>query len=264
MKQLVLSAILVAISLFIGAQTVKASDIPNSEAPVAFIELIEVPAQDLDGFIADWNARSETARKASGFISTTLYRALLSDAKYQLINITQWQSYDLWAADNHENSKTAGGFYRPAAWSINIYEGVFRADDVQSSIRKEPLLEGAQKDPRIKFPELPFVFINLMEMKTEDVYSFIADWKTRSKLMGQMPAAMGSTLYHSVLPDNNFQIVNVSQWQSYNGFIDAINDPTYAEQLSSDLGHTPSIKLIRGFYRPVASYMKTYEDNNRN
>ncbi len=262
MKLFNLSVLFAAAGLLFGSPAVKASDMPNPEAPVAFLELIEVPAQDINQYIADWNERAATAGQASGYISATLYRSLLAGARYQLVAVTQWQSYDAWAAANSgANAKPAGGLYRPAAWSSNIYAESFQGND--SGAAQSTPLQRAEKDPEIKFPELPFVFINLMEMGADDIDPFVADWRVRSKIMGQMHSAMGSTLYRSVLPDNTFPIVNVSQWQSYNGFIDANNDPVYAEKLTADLGHIPSIKLTRGFYRPVASHTHTYNADIR-
>ncbi len=246
MKQLILS---ILFAVIIGAQTVNAFDIPNPEAPVATIEPIEIPARDIDWFVADWNKRSETMGQAPGYISATLYRSLLAGARYQLIAITQWQSYTA-------SHASTGGVYRPAAWSTNTYAE--SSESGEGGVREDASLQRVKKDPEIKFPEQPFVFINLMEMSAADVGPFVADWRVRSRIMGQMRAAMGSTLYRSLLPDHTFQIVNVSQWQSYNGFVDANNNPVYAEKLAADLGHTPSIKLTRGFYRPVATYAQTY------
>ena len=242
------------------AQVKKNLEIPDPEAPVTLINLIEVTGKDIDKFVADWNNESKIMGQKPGFISATLYRSLLSDAKYQIINISQWQSYDAWKAENKDSGKQlTESLYRPTAWSTNTYEKSFQTEKQTVNDKREPL-QRVQKDPEIKFPESPFVFINLMEMNAEDVSPFVLDWRVRSKVIGQMPSAIGSTLYRTVLSDNRFQIVNVSQWQSYNGFVEANNDPIYTQELNSDLEHTPSIKLTRGFYRPVGSYTHIYTD----
>lgn len=269
----VLLCIVASVMLFaVNAQAAEDQKISDKASVVCIIDCMDMPAQDIERFVADWNERAKTAGQAPGFITATLYRSLIAGARYQIINVSQWQSYDAWVAANNnpvyasqlsQDGQTAGikrtrGFYRPAAWSTNTYSASFEGDK-QPSGKKGAPLQRAQKDPEIKYPESPFVFINLMEMETADTSRFIADWQVRSKVMGQMPAAMGSTLYKSLLPGTSFQVVNVSQWQSYNGFIDANNDPTYAQELTSDLGHTPSIKLTRGFYRPVASSTHIYQ-----
>ncbi len=116
----------------------------------------------------------------------------------------------------------------------------------------------AEKNPNFEKPDEPFTFINIFEIAEKDIDQFVSDWQSRSKIMGQMPGAITATLYKSVLPENKFQLVNVSLWQSYNAFLDATNDQTYAKRLSDDLDHTPSIKINRGFYRPVATTTHFY------
>ncbi len=251
----ILCIALLAAGVLIGVRAFWTSSSLAVGAPIVAMELIEMPAQDIDGFVADWNKHAAVIRQAPGHITTTLYRSLLAGVRYQLIQIAQWQSLDAWANSQGEKSASTA-IYRPAAWSTNTYADLAAHEAHE---RRKPL-ERVQKDPEITFPEWPFMFINLMEINPSEVDSFVSDWRIRSKVMGQMPAAMGSTLYRSVHPDQRFQIVNVSQWQSYDGFIDANNNPDYAEKLESDLGHVPSIKLLRGFYRPVATQTHTYGD----
>ncbi|MDR2981384.1 MAG: antibiotic biosynthesis monooxygenase [Puniceicoccales bacterium] len=275
MQKIITLIVMLAAGLSARAQVAKDPGIPNPEAPVVFINLMGIVPEDIDQFVADWNERAKIMGQVPGYITATLYRSLLSGARYQLINIAQWQSYDAWVAANNNPSyvkqlsndlghtvsiKPTQSFYRPAAWSTNTYVGSFPGSDKQPAAQKGPSLQRVQKDPEIESPGLPFVFINLMEMSAEDISPFVLDWRVRSKIMGQMPAAMGSTLYRALLPDNTYQIVNVSQWQSYDGFIEANNNPAYAQELTSDLRHTPSIKLTRGFYRPVATYTHIYTD----
>ncbi|EAA7091090.1 hypothetical protein FGH87_11315 [Salmonella enterica] len=129
----------------------------------------------------------------------------------------------------------------------------------QESQPPEALLDRVKKDPAFSHPDAPFVFINLMEMAPEDATMFIADWKIRSQLTRQQAGSMNATLYRAVLTDERYSIINVSQWQSYNAFVDAQNDPTYSRQLQNNLNQTSSIKLIRGFFRPVAYQIQTYD-----
>ncbi len=265
MKQWILSTIFVGIEILSGIEMINASNIQNPEASITFINLIEISTKDIDKFVLEWNKNSQTIGQTPGYISATLYRSLLRDAQYQLIATTQWQSYEAWMVAERSpiegvKIKGSGGLYRPTAWSTNTNAESFKESGKKASVPKGKPLKRAKKDPEIKFLEKPFVFINLMEMNSEDIASFVSDWKVRSKIMGQMSAAMGSTLYRSVEQDSTFKIVNVSQWQSYSGFIDANNDPAYAEKLEADLGHTSSIKLTRGFYRPVATYTHIYGD----
>lgn len=71
--------------------------------------------------------------------------------------------------------------------------------------------------------------------------------------MGQQPGFINANLLKSVLPDNRYQLINVSLWQSYDAWIAATNDPTYANQLSADLSHIKSIQVTRGMRRRLRS-----------
>ena len=70
---------------------------------------------------------------------------------------------------------------------------------------------------------------------------------------------MTATLYKTILPDSRYQIINVSQYQSYDAFVDSQNDPAYSRKLEADLNQASSIKLMRGFFRPIAYCAHTYE-----
>ncbi|RRJ97574.1 hypothetical protein Ga0100231_003465 [Opitutaceae bacterium TAV4] len=271
MNKILMSLLFTACVLPLSAQVQKNPTIKHPEEPFTFINLMEIKEADIDRFVADWNERSKIMGQLPGYITATLYKSLLADSQYQLITVGQWQSYDAWVAANNNPTyaqqlsadlgqapsiKLTRGFYRPTASSVHVY----RENTQQITAEKKEPLQRAKKDPNIKNSESPFVFINLMEMDQSDIPRFVSDWKVRSKVMGQMPAAIGSTLYRSLLPDNRHQIINVSNWQSYDGFIAANNDPTYAQELTNDLARTTSIKLTRGFYRPIASYTHIYGD----
>ncbi|WP_322060153.1 antibiotic biosynthesis monooxygenase family protein [Paraburkholderia sp. J63] len=115
------------------------------------------------------------------------------------------------------------------------------------------------RNPNIQNPEAPFYFINLLEIAEADIEQFVDDWNRRSKLMGQMPGFIRADLQKSLLPDHQYQLINVSLWQSYDAWVAAVDNPAYASELKTDLHRTSSVKVNRGFYRPVASYTHLYE-----
>ena len=59
---------------------------------VTFINVIEVSADDVDAFVAQWRERVAHMRTAPGFRDVRLHRALLPDARFQLVNVAQWDS----------------------------------------------------------------------------------------------------------------------------------------------------------------------------
>lgn len=68
---------------------------------VVFINAIELPAEEVDGFIEQWHARVAIMATAPGFRDVRLHRALLPNARFQLVNIAHW--------DSAEACEAAGG-----------------------------------------------------------------------------------------------------------------------------------------------------------
>ncbi|EFP4584412.1 hypothetical protein HX910_002233 [Salmonella enterica] len=250
LSQLLLIAFLITSGSALAATS---PEIKQPEAPITAITSINVSPGDIDSAVKAWDSRTASLTKAPGFISATLYQSVLPDHPWPLIEVAQWQSYTTWTkAHDNADRNLLTGFYRPAVAYVN-----FTAR--QEGQTSEALLDRVKKDPAFSHPGAPFIFINLMEMTPKDATTFIADWKIRSQLTRQQAGSMNATLYRAVLPDERYSIINVSQWQSYNAFVDAQNDPTYSRQLQNNLNQTSSIKLIRGFFRPVAYQIQTYD-----
>lgn len=59
---------------------------------VILLNPFEVPAGKEQEAVEYWERCAEVMRKAPGFISTRLHRAISADAHYQLINMAEWES----------------------------------------------------------------------------------------------------------------------------------------------------------------------------
>ncbi|MER7346563.1 antibiotic biosynthesis monooxygenase family protein [Streptomyces aurantiacus] len=59
---------------------------------VTFINVIEISADQVDEFIEQWRERVALMSTAPGFRDVRLHRALLPDARFQLVNIAHWDS----------------------------------------------------------------------------------------------------------------------------------------------------------------------------
>ncbi|NEW40110.1 antibiotic biosynthesis monooxygenase [Nocardia cyriacigeorgica] len=59
---------------------------------VTFINVLEVPAEHVDAFVEQWRERAALMRTAPGFRDVRLHRALLPDARFQLVNVAHWDS----------------------------------------------------------------------------------------------------------------------------------------------------------------------------
>jgi len=114
----------------------KNPEIKNPEAPFDFINLLEVPEDEMDQFVTDWKRRSAVMGQEAGFISADLEKSLLKDHKYQIINVAHWQSYNAWVDANNDDTyskklandlggtnhvKVTRGFFRPVASYTHLY-----------------------------------------------------------------------------------------------------------------------------------------------
>lgn len=63
-----------------------------SDQGVTFINVIELPAGEIDGFVAQWRERAALMRTAPGFRDVRLHRALLPGSRFQLVNVAHWDS----------------------------------------------------------------------------------------------------------------------------------------------------------------------------
>ncbi|NIH80320.1 antibiotic biosynthesis monooxygenase family protein [Amycolatopsis viridis] len=68
------------------------------ENGVTFINVIELPADEVDAFVEQWRERAKLMRDAPGFRDSRLHRAQLPDTRFQLVNVAHWDSAEAWEA----------------------------------------------------------------------------------------------------------------------------------------------------------------------
>ncbi|MEV4437099.1 antibiotic biosynthesis monooxygenase family protein [Streptomyces sp. NPDC049555] len=71
---------------------------PTDDTSVTFINVIEVPAEQVEMFIAQWRERARIMSTAPGFRDSRLHRAVTSQARFQLVNVAHWDSHEAWEA----------------------------------------------------------------------------------------------------------------------------------------------------------------------
>ena len=105
-----------------------ATPAPDVE-PMTFINVFDIPEDEIDTFVSRWEERSRFIRSSEGFLSAELYRAIDSDTRFKVINVTRWRSRAHFEAatnapdyradlDRYEQTSTwtpYRGFYRLAA-----------------------------------------------------------------------------------------------------------------------------------------------------
>lgn len=71
----------------------------ESEGPgVTFMNIFEIAPDAVDDFAESWAARARLMQSAPGFRNVLLHRALSPDTRFQLVNVAQWDSLELWQA----------------------------------------------------------------------------------------------------------------------------------------------------------------------
>jgi heme-degrading monooxygenase HmoA len=91
------------------------SRLVNTPGPaVTFINIFEISADHLDAFIAQWKQRAALMSTKSGFIDSRLHRARCSETRFQLVNVSHWESREAWEAatadpDFRQRTRTAQG-----------------------------------------------------------------------------------------------------------------------------------------------------------
>ncbi|EGE43785.1 antibiotic biosynthesis monooxygenase family protein [Streptomyces griseus] len=67
-------------------------------SPVTFINVFEISADELDAFVGKWEERARLMRDKPGFIDSRMHRARSADSRFQLVNVSHWESQEAWEA----------------------------------------------------------------------------------------------------------------------------------------------------------------------
>lgn len=71
----------------------------SADGPITVINVFELPAEQVEDFIAQWRIRAEIMAASPGFRDTRLHQAVSAQARFQLVNVAHWDSQaDLEAA----------------------------------------------------------------------------------------------------------------------------------------------------------------------
>jgi heme-degrading monooxygenase HmoA len=73
-------------------------DADSTDGAVTMINVIEIPADQVDAFLTGWHERAHIMSTLPGFRDYQLHRALLGDSRFQLVNIARWDSLEAFQA----------------------------------------------------------------------------------------------------------------------------------------------------------------------
>ena len=92
--------------------------------PVTLINPFEVPAGKEAEALAFWEKAAAFMKQQPGFISTRLHRALVPWARFQLINLAEWESVEHFeaVANNPEFQALVGPYMEVFPHYPGLYE----------------------------------------------------------------------------------------------------------------------------------------------
>lgn len=94
--------------------------------PVTFINVFDIAEDEIDTFISSWNERAQFITSAEGFISAELHRAIDSDTRFKVINVTKFASLAQFEAATHAPDYRAelDRYQESSTWTA--YRGFYR------------------------------------------------------------------------------------------------------------------------------------------
>src|ERR1700710_3266811 len=103
----------------------------TADGPVTFLNIFEIPREDIAVFTASWQERIALVDGAPGFRGGQLLEAVSEDERFQLVNVPRWDSLEAQQAatstpalrasvagarsDDRQRAVPNPGFYRVAA-----------------------------------------------------------------------------------------------------------------------------------------------------
>lgn len=91
----------------------------------------------------------------------------------------------------------------------------------------------------------PIVLINVFEVPAAEAEDFIAAWEMTRDYLVTQPGYIDTALHQSLVPDAEFQFVNVAHWRSAEDFAAAARNPGFLESASGMSGYRPHPALYR-------------------
>ena len=94
---------------------------------MTFINIFEVPVEQIDTFIAHWRELAKIMSTAPGFYDTRLHRALSSQTRFQIVNVAHWDSRQTWeaATANPEFQERLGALAEDAEVQFSANPGLY-------------------------------------------------------------------------------------------------------------------------------------------
>jgi heme oxygenase (mycobilin-producing) len=100
----------------------------TSAQPFVFVNALEMPADQVDAFLAGWQDRADFMCHQAGFRGYRMLRALSPEGRFQLINIARWDSVEAFqrATAEPDFQKQLQALNDNPAFDVTANPGLFR------------------------------------------------------------------------------------------------------------------------------------------
>ncbi|WP_454198160.1 antibiotic biosynthesis monooxygenase family protein [Nocardia sp. Marseille-Q1738] len=167
---------------------------------VISIDVFELSASNIHGFIEIWHDRCGYLSGTAGFRGAQLHRALNDDVRFPVVGVAHW--------DSAEHAISARNEPRRRQW----------LDALPAEVRASTALYETLYDfrpPTDRQVDGPGVtFMNIFEISPDSVDGFAVGWSDRARLMRSASGFRDVRLHRAVTPEARFRLVNVAHWDS--------------------------------------------------
>ncbi|MFD0365679.1 antibiotic biosynthesis monooxygenase family protein [Nocardia sp. GCM10030253] len=181
------------------------------------IDTIELPADRIDDFVAQWRQRAEIVSKADGFRDARLHRAIEQDGVLPLVMVAHWDS-----AEDKDVALSDPAFRNSAASSGGFATVRGALYTVAAEYRSVATPQGAG-----------ITFVNAFVLPADRVDEFATHWHGRAALMSRAPGFRDNRLHRAITQDAHFQLVNIAHWDSAEAWQAAGTDPAFQQRLAA-------------------------------
>jgi heme-degrading monooxygenase HmoA len=94
--------------------------------PITLINIFEIRRDDVDAFLQEWRERAAFLGRQPGFRSLRLHRALEPDARFQLVNVAQWDSTEALQAATAQDRFRQSAQRSVQEFAVAAYPAVYR------------------------------------------------------------------------------------------------------------------------------------------
>ena len=128
------------------------------DSAVVFVNVIELPADQVGAFVEGWHERADFMRHQPGFREYTLHRAALPSNRFQLINIARWESQEAFqaAVSDPQFHRQIEALNNNPDLEVTANPGIYRVA-VHASAAGNPAIAARQTETQI--PEHPHVTV---------------------------------------------------------------------------------------------------------